>query len=382
MRAHTTKIKNINLNHNHHTSFQKCPPMQQLLKHPTVHEALLYEKLPNNKVKCGICERRCTIAPNQKGHCKTRTNINGKLYTLVYGDLSALESRPIEIKPFFHYWPGSTALTFSTWSCNFDCIWCQNHHLSKTPPNPTKSQYYSPEEIIKMALDTNNNGLCASFQEPTILTDWVIPLFKIGREKELYCCYVSNGYMTLEALKLLRESGMDGLKIDIKGDPETYRKYCGGADVEKVWRNAQEAKKMRVHVEIVNLVITDVNDDEECLRWVIENHLKKVGPETPIHFTRYYPAYRFYNPPTKTETLEKAYNMAKKAGVLYPYLGNVQNHKYENTYCSNCKTLLIQRKGYHIVHYRITNNKKCPHCSQSIPITGKYIRKSLFTIPM
>ena len=354
--------------------------MQHLLKHPTIHEALLYKKLPNNKVKCRLCERRCTIAPDQKGHCRTRINIEGKLYTLVYGDISALESRPIEIKPFFHYWPGSTALTFSTWSCNFDCIWCQNHHLSKTEPDPNKSNYIPPEEIVDMALNGHDNGLCVSFQEPTILTDWAVQVFRIGHEKGLYCCYVSNGYMTLEALKLLHESGMDGLKIDVKGDAETYRKYCGGANVEKVWRNAKEAKKMGIHVEIVNLVTTDVNDDEECLRWVIENHLKMVGPETPLHFTRYYPAYKFHNLPTKTETLEKAYDMAKKAGVLYPYLGNVPNHEYENTYCPNCKTLLIQRMGYHTVRCKITNDKKCPNCCQPIPITGKYIRKSLITI--
>jgi len=135
---------------------------------------------------------------------------------------------------------------------------------------------------------------------------------------------------------------------------------------------------MEIHVEIVNLVVTSVNDDEECLRWVIEKHLKMVGSETPLHFTRYYPAYKFHNSPTKTDTLEKAYDMAKKAGVLYPYLGNVPNHRYENTYCPNCKTLLIQRMGYHVIRYKVTNDKKCPYCSQPILITGENIRKSLF----
>jgi pyruvate formate lyase activating enzyme len=349
--------------------------MRELLRFPTVREALLYERLSDDKVRCGLCERRCLISLNEKGFCKTRVNIEGKLYTLVYGDLSALESRAIEIKPFFQYWPGSTALTFSTCSCNFDCIWCQNHHLSKTKPDPTSSSCYPPEKIVETALHGNDDGLCVSFQEPTILTDWVVPVFKTGRGKGLYCCYVSNGYMTLEALRLLKESGMDGLKIDVKGDTETYKKYCGGADVEKVWRNAREAKELGLHVEIVNLVVTDVNDDEECLRWVIKKHLKEVGPETPLHFTRYYPAYKFYNPPTRVETLERAHEMAKKAGVLYPYLGNVRGHGYENTYCPNCEELLIKRLGYTIVHYNITDRKKCPKCGQSIPITGRHVRK-------
>jgi len=354
--------------------------VKELLQYPTVREALLYEKLSNDKVRCSLCERRCAVAPGSRGTCKTRMNIEGRLYTLVYGDLSALESRPIEIKPFFHYWPGSTALTFSTWSCNFDCVWCQNWHLSKTEPDPAKASYYAPEEIVEAALKARDEGLCASFQEPTILTEWVLPVFRLGHEKGLYCCYVSNGYMTLEALRMLKEAGMDGLKVDVKGDAETYQRYCGGADVEKVWGNIGAAKKMGFHVEVVNLVVTNVNDDEECLKEVIERHLKEAGTDTPLHFTRYYPAYKFSNPPTKVETLERAYEMAKKAGVLYPYLGNVQGHKYENTYCPNCGEALIKRLGYTIVQYKVTNDKKCSKCRQLIPITGRHIRKSQFLI--
>lgn len=350
--------------------------LEELLRSPSVREALFYEKLRGYKVKCGLCERRCVIHPGNRGFCKTRVNMDGVLLTLVYGDLSALESRPIEIKPFFHYWPGSSAFTFSTWSCNFDCVWCQNHHLSKVEPKPAKSSHFFPQEkILNVALYNGDNGLCGSFQEPTLLTEWALALFERGREKGLYSCYVSNGYMTLEALKRLRQAGMDGLKIDVKGDKETYKKYCGGADIEKVWRNAREAKKMGFHVEIVNLVVTDVNDDEECLQWVIKQHLKSVGPETPLHFTGYYPAYKFSNPPTKVETLEKAYEMAKKAGVLYPYIGNVQGHRYEDTYCPKCGEMLIQRLGYTITKYKVTEDKKCSKCSQAIPITGKRVRK-------
>ncbi len=350
--------------------------LDDLLKTPTVHEALLYEKLRGNKVKCGLCERHCTIEPGKKGFCKTRLNADGVLLTLVYGDLSALESRLIEIKPLFHYWPGSTALTFSTWSCNFDCPWCQNHRMSKTEPNPPKSCHFFPQEqILNLALHNEDKGLCASFQEPTLLTEWTLPLFEQGRKKGLYSCYVSNGYMTIETLKLLRQAGMDGLKIDVKGDQETYKKYCGGIDVDKIWRNAREAKKMGFHVEIVNLLVTDVNDDEECLRWIIKQHMKSVGSETPLHFTRFHPAYKFSNQSTKVETLEKAYNMAKKEGIRYPYLGNVEGNTHENTHCPRCEELLIQRLASTVVKYRITDDNKCPKCGEKIPITGKRIRK-------
>jgi pyruvate formate lyase activating enzyme len=349
--------------------------VRELLERPTVREALLYEKLTGNKVRCNLCERRCKISAGLKGFCKTRLNVGGRLFTLVYGDLSALESRSIEIKPFFHYWPGSTALTLSTWSCNFDCKWCQNHHLSKTEPNPFKANFWPPERVLERALSGGDEGLCVSFQEPTIMTDFAARLFMLGREERLYCCYVSNGYMTSEALRLLKESGMDGVKIDLKGDSETYKRYCGGVDVEKVWRNVREAKKLGLHVEVVNLIVTNVNDDEECLRCIINRHLRESGANTPLHFTRYYPAYKLQNPPTKVETLERAYEMAVEAGVLYPYIGNVRGHRYENTYCPNCGESLIRRSGYNIIEYKVTSEKRCSRCGQSIPITGSYVQK-------
>jgi len=307
-------------------------------------------------------------------------NIDGKLYTVVHGNLSALESRPIEIKPFFHYWPGSTALTFSTWSCNFDCVWCQNWSLSKTSPDHTNPRYYSPEEIVDLAVQKGDEGLCSSFQEPTLLTDWNLDLFKAGKAKGLYSCYVSNGYVTLEALKLLRTAGMDGLKVDLKGDAETYQRFCGGADVETVWRNVREGKRMGFHVEVVNLVVTEVNDDEECLRWVVERHLKEAGPDTPLHFTRYYPSYKSERPATPVKTLEEAYELARKLGVLYPYIGNVSGHRYENTYCPDCRETLIKRYGSNIVRYRINEDRRCPKCGFPIPIRGNRIRKRRFIL--
>jgi pyruvate formate lyase activating enzyme len=344
--------------------------------YPTIREALFYEKLSDGKVRCILCERRCEISPGSRGFCKTRENWNGRLYTLVYGDIAAIESRPIEIKPFFHYWPGSTALTFCTYSCNLDCVWCQNFHLSKSQPQPAKVKYYAPENIVEMALQGGDAGLCASFQEPTLLTEWAIDLFRLGKEKGIkYCCYVSNGYVTLEALKVLVNAGLDGFKIDIKGDDETYAKFCGGGDAEKVWKKATDAKQLGLHVEVVNLVVTGLNDDEQALRWIVEKHLKHVGNETPLHFTRYFPAYKFKNPPTKVETLEKACEMAKKTGVLYPYVGNVSGHKYENTYCPNCGERLIKRYGPYTLQYRITEDKRCPRCGTQIPIVGHYMGK-------
>lgn len=350
----------------------------RLLKCSTVRRALLFESKRSGVVQCNLCERRCNITSGGAGFCRTRVNVDGILYTLVYGDLNAIESRPIEIKPFFHFWPGSTALTFSTWSCNFNCPWCQNWHLSKQPPEPKTAVFTSPEKIVKRALFKGDEGLCVSFTEPTMLFEFSIDVFKIASNFSLYNTYVSNGYMTIEALKMLRDSGLDGLKIDIKGDDEVYRNYCGGLNVECVWRNAREAKRMGIHVEMVNLIISNVNDDEECIRWIIERHLREVGSDTPIHFTRYYPAYKFHSPSTEIERLEFAYGLAKKLGVKYPYIGNVYGHVYENTYCPECGELLVKRYGYTVVDYRVSTSNKCPKCGEHIPIRGRYVKKRGF----
>lgn len=295
---------------------------------------------------------------------------------MVYGDLSAQESRPIEIKPFFHYWPGSTALTFSTWSCNFRCAWCQNHHMSRRIPAPRKASFTSPRELVDRAHRWGDRGVCASFQEPTLLTEFALDVFRLATSEGLYCCYVSNGYMTPETLDVLSKAGLTGLKIDMKGDAETYRRYCGGVDLDKVWRNVRLAKAMGLHIEVVNLVVTGVNDSEACLTEVIERHLEEAGSDVPLHFTRYHPAHRLKNPSTKVSTLEEAYQWAKGMGVRFPYMGNVHGHPYEDTYCPECGHRVIKRLGYAVLQYKLDRLHRCPRCRAVIPIYGQPPRAS------
>lgn len=349
--------------------------VSELVHLPNVVESKLYEKLRNNKVRCKVCERRCVILTGRRGFCGTKINLEGKLYTLVYGDLNAIESRPIEIKPFFHYWPGSTALTFSTWSCNFTCPWCQNWTMSKTFPNPERASYVSPETIVNSALRRGDEGLCVSFNEPTLLFEYSLDVFKLGQSKGLYACFVSNGYMTLEALEELYKSGMDGLKVDVKGTQEVYKEYLGGVSVDVVWRNARKALQRGVHVEVVFLIITGVNDDENTIREVIERHCKELGVDVPIHFTRYFPAYEFTNPPTKISKLEKAYEIAKEVGIKFPYVGNVLGHRGEHTYCPNCSYPVIKRLNWRIISYKLDKDNRCPKCKTQIPIRGRHIKK-------
>ena len=339
----------------------------------TIRRSMLYERLTGHSVRCGICERRCHLQVGQDGFCKTRRNIDGDLYTLVYGDISSISANPIEKKPFFHFWPGSYALTIGTWSCNFLCPWCQNWEISKHPPNPHRAEYIGVDQLARMVLKEKCQGISVSFNEPTLLFEYSLDLFPLARRSGLYNTYVSNGYMTLEALKTLRSAGMDAIKFDMKGGAETYREYCN-ADVDIVWRNIAESKRLGMHVEVVTLLIPGVNDGDNQIQEISMRHLKTAGPETPLHFTRFHPNYKMTNrPSTPISALERAHSIAKKEGALYVYIGNVPGHKLENTYCHNCGTLLIQRYGFAVARYAISDNGKCPKCTEVIPTVGRYM---------
>jgi pyruvate formate lyase activating enzyme len=322
-------------------------------------------------VQCSLCRRSCSIAPGDVGFCRTRRNVHGHLKSLVYGRLAALESRPIEIKPFFHFHPGSTALTYCCASCNLRCRWCQNWHLSRADPVQTETEYVSPEDLVAMALRSGDQGLCSSFTEPTLLHEYNLAAFPLAKAAGLYTCYVSNGYMALNTLRELRAAGLDAIKIDIKGDAHVYREYCSAAHGEGVWETAATAKELGLHVEIVNLVVTGVNDSEQALSDLILRHVQAVGRETPLHFTRYYPAHEMHAPATPIRTLERAYDLARQAGVAYPYLGNVPGHRGEDTYCPSCGQLLIERSGYTVRRMLLTAQATCPSCEQSIPLLSR-----------
>jgi len=348
---------------------------EQIPRNPTVREARFYERLRAGKVRCLTCERRCTIEPGQRGFCGTRENRGGRLYTLVYGDISSLSANPIEKKPFFHFWPGSVALTAGTWSCNFTCPWCQNWEISKFKPDPARAHYISPERFVSMAKTFGCRGTSISFNEPTLLLEWSLDVFRLARAEGLYNNYVSNGYMTERALRALAEAGMDAIKFDMKGGPGAYERYCS-ARADVVWRNIRLARQLGLHVEVVTLVIPGVNDDEGTIRWIASNVLKNAGEDTPLHFTRYYPAYKFDAPPTPVETLAWAHKLAREEGLNFVYIGNVPGHPLENTYCPDCGQLLIERYGFSILRYELTPDKRCPRCGREIPILGERVRST------
>lgn len=291
-----------------------------------------------------------------------RKNEDGALRTLTYGNISSVEPRPIEIKPFYHFYPGSSALTFATFSCNFRCPWCQNHQISK---RTGKGKDVSPDKMLELALQQRCDGLCASFQEPTLLFEYCIDLFPMAKKAGLYNTFVSNGYMTEDALRALVAAGLDGLKVDVKGDAEVYRNMLN-ADVRHVWDTIALARTLGIHVEVVHLMVTRLNDDPEKVHNLVIDHLRYAGADVPLHFTRYHPECEYKAQSTSIRALETACKIAKEMGVRYPYIGNVPGHKFENTFCHGCGSMLIERSNCDLIQNNIVDGK-CPKCGARIP---------------
>jgi pyruvate formate lyase activating enzyme len=338
-----------------------------------VRDARLWRAV-NRGVQCLVCERRCVVPEGSVGICGSYKNVGGVLKHVGYGRISAAESRPIEIKPLFHYWPNSTALTFSTWGCNFYCPWCQNHHLSFRLPKE-EDEYVSPERLFRMAVEAGDEGFSASFNEPTVNFDYLLDLAEVARGSGLYLMLVTNGYQTPEAVKALVEAGYDGWSIDIKGCPK-MKKALPNIDHSIVFRNAKMVLDMGGHVEMVYLVITNTNDFDECVEWIIDNHLKMLGEKVPLHVNKYYPAHKWREPATPVEKLFEVAQKAKREGLEYVYIGNVHSPELESTKCPKCSKMLVYRRWYRVWEFNLDkegSKYRCPRCGYEIPIRGRYI---------
>jgi pyruvate formate lyase activating enzyme len=233
----------------------------------------------------------------------------------------------------------------------------------------------SPRAFVAKATNLGCQGTSISFNEPTLSLEWSLDVFRLAHAKGLYNTYVTNGYMTAEALELLAESGLDAMNVDVKGDAEAVRRYCEGIDVEKVWRNLRLARGLGIHLEITTLVIPGVNDRAKVLRDVAQRISAEMGPDVPWHVSGYYPAYHFTAPPTPTKTLERAWQFGGEAGLEFVYLGNVPRHRLENTYCPDCGALLIERWGLSVTNYQLDQGH-CSQCDRKIPGVWTDTRRS------
>ena len=333
-------------------------------------EALLYDTLPDSTVKCNICQRRCKIEPEKLGYCYTRFNKQGKLHTLIYSKVSCSMISPIEKKPLFHFYPGSLWLSLGTLGCNFRCPGCQNWDIAHARMNLDKHEveHITPKESIELAKRHNCKGISWTYNEPTIWFEYTLNSAKLAKDNGLLTNYVTNGFITPEALDLIGPY-LDAFRVDIKGfSDEFYKKICHVDDFKGILEVTKRAKeKWGMWVEIITNIIPGYNDDETQLTGIASWIKKELGEETPWHVTQFVPHLELSGiPATPVSTLEKAREMGQKEGLKYVYLGNVWGHPAENTYCYNCGKLLIERKGFYVSQNHIEDGK-CPFCGTVIP---------------
>ena len=336
-----------------------------------VKEVSLYKRLENNIVQCTACARRCKIPPNKYGFCGVRWNINGKLYLMVYGKLSAIAIDPIEKKPLYQFNPGSMVLSLSTYGCCWMCQFCQNYDISQR--RLLEGFDVNPEMLVNIAETYNAHGITFTYNEPIIFMEYAYDVAKIAKRKGFFITFVTNGYMTDESIDLASKF-LDAATIDFKGHGETkfLRRYCGVPDPEPIFQTILELKRKGVFIEITDLVVPKIGADLEQARklckWIVDN----LGPETPIHFLRFHPDYNLLDIPwTPIELLEKHVEIAKQEGLKYVYIGNVPGHPYEHTYCPNCGKIVIKRYGFDILEVNVTEDNRCKYCGYKINIGGK-----------
>ncbi|HIP17395.1 MAG TPA: AmmeMemoRadiSam system radical SAM enzyme [Methanothermococcus okinawensis] len=333
-----------------------------------LREAMYYEAMENDIIKCTLCPRYCIIPPGKRGFCKGRENIEGRLYAINYGKVCSAAIDPIEKKPLFHFHPASSVFSIATGGCNFKCKHCQNWQISQFPPDEISHNNLYPEDIVDITLKYGCSGIGYTYTEPTVFYEFMYDTSNIARKMGLYNVMITNGYINEKPLKNLK---IDGMNIDIKGNDRFYREICLGA-LEPVLRTAILAKKMGIHVEITNLIIPTYNDNTEDILNIIHFVRDKLDINTPLHFTRFYPGYHLKEVPlTSVEVLVKARELALEEGLKYVYIGNVPGHNGENTYCPNCGTLLIDRSKFSTVINKIDISSgvpKCPLCGEIIPI--------------
>jgi pyruvate formate lyase activating enzyme len=335
-------------------------------------EAILYDKLTGDRVRCNVCLWRCVINPGKTGVCGVRANEEGAVVPLNYARVSSLASDPIEKKPLFHFFPGSSVLSFGTVGCNFHCNHCQNWQIACIE-EPASIQHnlesIGPEEAVRMAEAKRCSGIAWTYNEPTIWFEYTMDTARLAHRKGLYTVYVTNGFMTPEALDTIGPY-LDAWRVDVKGF--TDKVYYDLAKI-KHWRGILETAeramhKWKMHVEVVTNVIPTVNDDDgqlsEIACWIKD----KLGELTPWHVTRFYPHRNLAHlPATPVAKLEKAYALGKEAGLRFVYLGNVPGHSYENTVCYNCNTLVIERAGYN-TRIKALKGTNCAVCGADLNI--------------
>jgi pyruvate formate lyase activating enzyme len=309
-------------------------------------EALLYERLSEGRVRCHVCQWQCTISPGRAGVCQVRQNRDGSLLSLNYGEVSSLAVDPIEKKPLFHFHPGTRVFSLGGWGCNFHCIHCQNWEIACTQL-PETSRYASPEEAVRLAKHHACQGIAWTYNEPSVWFEYTLDTAKLAREQDLYTAYVTNGYLTAEALDELGP-WLDAWRVDVKGfSDDAYERLANVRGWRGILDVAERAKsKWNMHVEVVTNVIPTINDDDEQLRGIARWMVNSLGPSTPWHVTRFFPMHRLQDvQPTPPSTVRRAVEIGRAEGLRFVYAGNIGGIS-EYTVCYACGAVAVRRSGY------------------------------------
>jgi pyruvate formate lyase activating enzyme len=333
-------------------------------------EALFYQKLDKNDVKCALCNHRCVIQEGKRGICGVRENKGGILYSLVYGRCISQAIDPIEKKPLYHFHPGSSSFSIATVGCNFSCRHCQNYSISQLVRDHGKivGDDVFPHEIVKTAKKYQCSSISYTYTEPTVFYEYAYDIAVLAHEQGLKNIFVTNGYITPEALRNIRPH-LDGANVDLKSFSDTFYKNICGARLEPVLESLRLYKQLGIWLEITTLIIPTYNDSDEELK-NIADFIFHLDANIPWHISAYYPTYKLSDQPrTSIQILRNAREIGLNAGLRYVYEGNVPGETGENTYCYSCGKLLIERKGFNISRYRIKEGR-CTDCQAKIDGVG------------
>jgi len=329
-------------------------------------EASWYKKLEEDRVECELCPQACKVADMERGMCGVRENRGGTYYTLVHSLACSIHTDPIEKKPLFHVLPGEKAFSFSTAGCNVECKFCQNWEISQFRPEQVQAYNLPPEKLVAAARRNGARLTAATYGEPVVFWEYVRDVAIAANAVGVKPTVVSNGFIKEKPLREVLPL-LSAIKVDLKSfRDEFYRKQVRG-ELEPVLKSLEVIKEIGVWLEIVVLLVPTLNDSAAEVRDLCAWVKSKLGPDVPVHFTRFHPTYRLTDlPPTPVASLERAWKIGRDTGLNYVYLGNVPGHPGENTTCPGCGEILIRRVGYRILSNRLVNGS-CPDCQHSIP---------------
>jgi len=339
------------------------------LEQANLKRAVLWDPADGQKkVRCNLCSWRCLIADGKLGRCCVRRNIAGTLYSLNYDKVCSANVDPIEKKPLYHFQPGSRSFSIATMGCNLRCVFCQNWQISQAAIESGRldGEPVTAEQIVAGAVQNRCRSIAYTYTEPTVFMELCNDCARLAKEKGLANVFVSNGYMTREAIDFARD-WLDGINVDLKAFNEDYYKNLCKAHLQPVLDTISYiARQTNIWMEITTLVVPGENDSEEELKKLANFLATQAGPDVPWHVSRFHPQYKYTDAqPTPIRTLELAYDIGKSAGLHYVYVGNVPGAKSESTFCCKCGRALIERMGYHITANRIIDSR-CPDCGTEI----------------